>query len=171
MYSEIIPLHAQGLFIVHLSGLISQFVIYDYYDPDEYYASLEDELLYEELNILANNMQEFLNREKVIINGEKVKPKVELVDISFKGETTRPSILFFIEFKGKFKKGVNIYENYYESEKVEYDYEVYWIFPQSVEIVEVDVDGDVEILDKRKLIVRVLRDTKVRGYEKIVFKI
>ncbi len=173
MSEEVIPVHAQGFFIVSPNGVITQIVVFDYFDPKEYYSrilrgegSLEQEFLK-----LTSNMQMFLDEEKVLINGKQVKPKVTGVDICLRGDPKRPSVTFFITFKGNFKLGSNTYEDYYESTIAEYDYEFYWIFFPGSFIAEVIVPGAHEVIGDRILMVWVQKGEEIEGYEKIVFRI
>ena len=173
MSEYVVPVHSKGIFIVSIDGTITQVISFDYYDPDQYYAELEErEKLEYELSVVAENMQSFLNDEIVKINGERVWPRVKMVDLIYLGSKTRPSIIFFILFNGKFHKGINVYENSYESVIVEYDYEVYWKFPEGVKIVEWTLDGCVSILgDENILVTKVSKGEKISGHEKIVFMI
>jgi len=168
------PIHAQGFFIVSRRGDINQIVIYDYYDPEHYYLNLLHRPLdyEEEIKKLAANMQYYLNQEKVLINGERVKPIVKTVSIEHRGFAEIAYITFTIYFKGKLHKGLNTYENIYEAEKAEYDYEVYWIFPPRSKVVEVDIAAEYEVLgDGNILLFWVRKGDRIRGYEKIVFSI
>ncbi|MCD6509798.1 MAG: hypothetical protein J7L11_05365 [Thermoprotei archaeon] len=171
MSERIKPVHAQGFFTLSLDGLVNQVTVFDYMDPDGYYASLlEDEnVLEDELWKLVANMQEFLDQEKVIINGRRVKPKVRGIDICWRGDATRPSITFFITFQGRLRSGLNAYEDYYEPTIAEYDYEFYWIFPPQVSISEALMPGKHEIVNDRILMVWVHKGTYVEGYERIAF--
>ncbi len=168
------PIHAQGFFIVSRRGDINQIIIYDYYDPEYYYLKLLHRPMdyVEEMNRLAANMQYYLDEEEVLINGEKVRPIVKSVSIEHRGFAEIAYITFIIYFKGKFRKGVNTYENKYEAEVAEYDYEVYWIFPPRSKIVEVEVAAEYEVLgDGNILLFWVRKGDKLSGYEKIAFTI
>ncbi len=172
MSEKVVPTHAQGIFVVHKDGLVTQLVIFDYYDPERYYATLEERgELEDELATIASNMQQFLDEEEVIINGKRTRPVVKLIDLNYRGLKTRPYIFFIIEFRGEFRKGKNVYENKYESEIVQYDYEVYWIFPENMKVIDVELEGDIQVLNERKIVAKVTRGTKVKGYEKITFEI
>jgi len=169
----VIPLHARGIFVVSIEGIINQVLSFDYYDPDQYYAELDEKgELEDELAIIAENMQSFLDEETVKINNKRVWPRVKMVDLVYLGSKTRPSIVFFIVFRGEFHKGINMYENSYESTTVEYNYEIYWKFPEGVEVVDYVLDGDVDLLIERNiLVVKVSKGERIRGYEKILFLI
>lgn len=174
MSEQIEPIYAQGFFVVNKNGLVNQIIIFDYFDPESYYYNLidEEDRLSEELEILRENMQAMLDSEKILINNEKVKPKVMDVDLDFRGSPLKPYFTFFIIFKGSLRKGVNVYENWYESEEAEYDFNAYWIFPENSEIREVSASGLVEVLNERNiLVIRVKRGEHITGYEKIVFEL
>jgi len=167
------PIHAQGFFIVSRNGLITQIVRFDYYDPKAYYKQLyhKPQEYEREIEKLYSNMQQALDEERVYINGERVYPKVQLVNIEHNGFEDNPYITFIINFKGKFRKGINVYENYYEDTVAEYDYEVYWVFPQRFEIVEVVSSSDYDVVDGRIVYLWSRRGDRIKGYERIVFKI
>ncbi len=168
------PIHAQGFFSVSRRGDINQIIIYDYYDPDYYYLRLAHRPIeYEkEITRLASNMQYFLDQEEIIVNGQRVRPIVKTVSIEHRGVAEIAYITFIVYFKGKFRKGLNTYENKYEAETAEYDYEVYWIFPPRSRIVEVDIAADYEVLgDNNILLFWVRKGDRINGYEKIVFEL
>ncbi|MCD6369054.1 MAG: hypothetical protein J7L38_04570 [Thermoproteales archaeon] len=163
------PIHALGFFNVHEDGFIVENIVFDYYDPGRvYWSKFTAGTLEEEIEAMRQNMQEFLREEKTIINGETVVPRVLGADMVFR--TPRyPSLILFISFKGKLREGENVYENIYEETVSEYPYEFYWLFPEGFKINEVIVDGDFTIEDNI-LMVWVSKGTKIKGYEKIVFK-
>jgi len=171
MSEEILPVHALGFFHICQDGLFYETIIFDYLDLDEYYYNLmEDEKIEEELNKLASNMQYFLDKEKIIINNKISKPILYGIDICFRGSAQRPSIIFLITFYGKLKKGLNMYENFYEKSIAPYDFESYWFFPPNSRIISVDVDGEYDVFgEKNILVIWVERGGKIRGYEKIEF--
>ncbi len=172
MSEKIVPVHAQGFFTMGVDGRVTQVTIFDYYDPECYYAKLLQGKgdLEGELWRLAANMQSFLDEEKVLINGERVKPEVRGIDICVRGDPKRPSVVFFITFKGELRPGVNSYEDCYEATVAEYDYEFYWIFPPGTSIVSVKMPGTYEVVNAI-LMVWVRKGEKVDGYERIIFKI
>ncbi len=171
---EITPVHAQGFFAVSEKGLVTQFVVFDYYDPEGYYGELvgDVEALEEELEALVESMQDFLDRERVLINGRRTRPRVVDADLGFRGTELRPFVTFLIQFEGEFRRGLNTYENWYEKEEAEYDFEAYWAFPPGSRVVEVAASGLWEILGEgRLLVIRVHRGEEVEGYEKIAFEL
>lgn len=173
MSLEVEPIHAQAFFRVDREGLFTEILVFDYLDKENfYYKILEDERRYvDEMARLAVVMDEFLREEKIIINDERVEARVVMVNLEFRGAKELPTIIYIIEFKGELIKGLNVYECYYEEGVAEYDYEIYWIFPEDAEVVEVNLSGEHEILNSRILVSSVRRSEKYNGYEKIVFKL
>lgn len=168
------PIHAQGFFAVSLSGYVHQVVIYDYYDPDEYYARLIHRPLEyeEEMERLRAVMQEMLDEEKIVVNGVRVYPEVQAVSLEHRVDPRLPYITFLIEFNAPIKPGVNIYENSYEEEVVEYDYEVFWMFPPKTKVYEVITKTEYEILgDGNIVLLWARKGDKSGSYERIVFEI
>ncbi|RLE82568.1 MAG: hypothetical protein DRJ51_01010 [Thermoprotei archaeon] len=169
-FEKVEPIHALGFFNLLRDGIVNQIVIFDYYDPGEYYWSkFQSHELEDELEIISENMQEFLDEEEVKINGEEVHPCVKEVDLIFRRKKY-PSIIFFIEFAGILRSGLNTYENRYGETVTEYDYEFYWIMPPDFRIREVLVDGDYNI-SGNILMVWVSKGSLIKGYEKIVFEV
>ena len=170
---EIEPIHAIGLFNVTKDLEINQIIIYEYWDPELYYYKLQEntEELERELETLIVSMQALLDKEEVVINGEKIKPKVVAVYLAFRDTEEEPYLVFFIKFRGKPVKGENYYENLYEEEIAEYPFEAYWIFPDNMVIKQVEASGQIEILGDNILVLRIREGEKIQGYEKIVFTI
>lgn len=169
------PIHAQGFFHV-AQNHISYYIVFDYNDPLRYYYRiLQDQQLYEqETQTLYQNMQQLIDQEKVVVNGQRVRPVVEMVDIGFRGRPTRPFIVFAVSFKAPLKPGVNTYENTYEPETISYNYEAYWILPPGSTILEVDMGpGNEEwsIVGGNILAIYGRRGQRTGGYEKIVFQL
>ncbi|NPA99650.1 MAG: hypothetical protein GXO43_09760 [Crenarchaeota archaeon] len=168
------PVYAYGLFFMHENGLVDQEVIFEYYDPDKYYAGLlrRPVALSKELKMLGENMQYFLDQEEVYINDERVYPRVVDVNIGVKERGRYAYIVFNIEFTGKLRKGINRYVNIYEEERAEYEYIVYWFLPVNARVVKAEVGVPYEILPNgRGLWFRVKPGTLVGGREEIVFDI
>ncbi len=170
---EVKPIYAQGFFFVGY-GVISYYLVFDYSDPLGYYEVVtRDERLYEEeINKLWANMQEFLDEEEVLVNGVKVRPKVVMIDIGFRGSKRRPYITFAIRFKAPLRPGRNVYENKYAAETAEYDYVIYWIFPPGSRVIEVDMgpgDEDWDIVGKNIVVIYGYKGKRTGGYERIVF--
>ncbi|MCD6488576.1 MAG: hypothetical protein J7K21_05060 [Desulfurococcales archaeon] len=171
---EPIPVFGQGFFYVWHNGKIDQIIVFDYFDPDQYYYKVlnNKEMYLKEKTMLMNNMQYYLDQEKVLINGNRSFPRVKHVDIGLRGDPRYPFIIFFIEFGGVFVKGLNVYENIYEEEVVDYSYIVYWIFSEGLKAVEADVGVKYELAsDAHILKFFVRKGTRVGGYERIVFEL
>lgn len=169
------PIYAQGFFYVSLN-YISYYLVFDYHDPYGYYDTvLRDEKLFnEEVGKLWANMQSFLDKEQVVVNNIRVRPRVSMIDIGFRGSKKRPYIVFCIRFRVPIKIGLNIYENRYEPEVVEYDYVAYWVFPPGSRIVKVDMgsgDEEWDIVGKNILAIYGFKGKKTGGYEYIEFEI
>ncbi len=155
-------------------GLFHQILVFDYYDPGHYYMDLlnKPERFNEELERLTNNMQHYLDEEEIYINGRPSKPRVESTDLVFRGTPVRPSVVFTITFRGRLRRGRNVYEEYYEAETLEYDYEAYWLFPPGSKVLEVKVDTRYEVLKPgNRLVIWGRKGERVSGYEMIVFNL
>lgn len=167
------PLHAHEFMLVSADGVFNQILSFDYHDPFGFYHSLlkSEERYYAEMSRLIWNMQSLLDGEVIKLNGEKCRPEVLTATLDFRGSENLPCITFFIQFRANLKMGLNVYECFYDEEVAEYDYEVYWIFPPSVKIVDVDVNTEKDIVMDNVLILWARAGDNVGHYEKIVFNI
>lgn len=167
------PIHAHSFFTISLGGAFSQILTFDYLDREHYYYKiLENEEAYRgELGNLLASMNKILEEEEIRVNGESVKAEALTVNLDFRGAAELPTLVFYIEFSGKLRKGINSYECWYEEGVAEYDYEIYWFFPKRFKIIEVDFSGEYEVLAGRLLVIWVRRGERYRGYERIVFKL
>ena len=170
---EVTPVYAHGLFFVGF-GYIAYYLVFDYHDPLGYYeAVIRDPRLFEaEVGKLWANMQSFLDEEEVVVNGERVRPRVVMIDIGFRGSRRRPFIVFAIRFRAPVRPGRNVYENRYEPEVAEYDYAAYWIFPPGTKVLEVDMGGGGEewdVVGKNIVAIYGRKGRRTGGYERIVF--
>jgi len=165
------PLSALGFFSVSKKLEVYQVIVFDYIDTSEEYAQIveDEEKLLRELETLSANMQRFLDEEEVVINGERVRPRVLSVDVGFRGTPEEVYITFFIYFRGKPVKGENYYENVYEEEVAEYPIAAYWFFPPNSRVMSVEMSGDVALLAPNIVVVKLEEGAKIQGYEKIVF--
>ena len=169
------PIYAQGFFFVGLN-YVSYYLVFDYIDPLEYYNTIrrDEKLFEEEVSKLWINMQQFLDEEEVKINNTHVSPKVVMIDIGFRNSKKRPYIIFTIRFKAPLRKGVNVYENRYESETIEYDYVAYWVFPPNTKILRVDMGSGGETWDvvgNNIIAIYGFKGMRSGGYEYIEFEI
>ncbi len=165
------PVHAESYFSVSTTGEIHERLCFEYIDPDGYYRRVlgDESLLREEIDKLATNMQYFLDRERVEINGERVRSIVRYVDIFPKGISDVIGIVYLIDFAGKFKSGDNKIETWLEEEVAPYDFEIIWRFPVGTTIMEVFTMLEYEIYDDF-ILLWALEEDRVGGYERMVFK-
>jgi hypothetical protein len=165
------PRYGYGLFSVDSAGEFRQKVIFFYWDPEEelYHAVATPESRMKELASLKENMQFFVDSERIVINGEEVKARVVHVDVGFVSNPRRPFIEFLILFKGRLVRGVNRYENYYETERVEYDYRVTWILPEGFKFLKADFGFPYEVFDDRVVVINVKKGSTTPGYEYMEF--
>ncbi|MCS7110811.1 MAG: hypothetical protein N3D82_04635 [Ignisphaera sp.] len=172
---QVRPTYAYGLFFVSLN-YIAYYLVFHYYDPLEYYSTIakDEKLFNDEIARLWANMQGFLDRERIIVNNIRVRPRVVMIDLGFTESKRRPYIVFTIRFRASVKMGRNIYENFYDSEVAEYDYAVYWVFPPGSRIIEVDMGSGNEewdVVGGNVLAIYGYKGRRTGGYEKIVFEV
>jgi hypothetical protein len=167
MSENVRPVYARGFFSVSFDGLVNQLIVFYYYDPDAYYAGLSDEELEEETRTLKENLQYYLDEEKISINGTRVRARVRYVRIGLIS-TNYPFAEFIVDFRGPLTKGENVYENEYEREVAEYPYEAIWVFPG--EVVDFRLAGRVRKINN---ILELLVDpgTETGGVEWIKFRL
>ncbi|MCH4815487.1 MAG: hypothetical protein QXY87_07215 [Saccharolobus sp.] len=165
MSEKVTPIFSLGNFVMDKLGNVTQYTFFYYYDPENYYASLTREMVNKEIEVVKRNMQSFLDEEKIIINDRLTRAKVVSTDI-FLLDITHPVIEFIITFRGKVRKGLNVYENFYEEEVTEYPYEVIWRFPGK--ILNVKMKGQISMLENF-LKIKVNKGVKVGGRERIEF--
>jgi hypothetical protein len=96
----------------------------------------------DELRRIRRNMQGFIDEEVIMINGERVSAKVSDVFLGFRGSWSRPYLEIHVEFRGRLRRGLNIYEDLYEEEIAEYDYEILWIFPRRFRVIDYEMAGE-----------------------------
>lgn len=169
------PIYAQGFFYVSLN-YISYYILFDYNDPLGYYDTIvkDKELFDKEVAKLSANMQQFLDAEIVKVNDVRVYPRVIMIDIGFRKSRRNPYIIFLIRFRAPMKKGLNIYENIYESEEAEYDYVAYWVFPPGSKILKVrfgEGGEEWDIVGDNVLAIYGWKGMRTSGYEYIEFEL
>ena len=164
------PLHAESFFSVARSGEIHERLNFEYLDMSNYYRRVlrDESLLREEIEKLVNNMQFFLDKERVEINGEKVRSQVDYCDIYLKGDSDVVSIIYIIDFAGRFTKDENVIETWLEEEEAPYDFEIIWRFPIGTRIVEVETNLEFDVYDDI-ISLWAMDGDEVGGYEKLVF--
>lgn len=168
------PLYAHGFFHVHSSGLVDQIVVFDYHNPEKLFYRImsDEEKLRSLIEDLINNMQYYLEQERVLINGVEAPPQVHSVYIGYKNNPEYEYIVYHITFKGDLRKGINIYENTYEEEITTYEYIVIWMFPENSRVLKADLGVPYAISgDGRTLYFKVPANHRLRGRETIYFKI
>jgi len=169
--SELVePIHADSFFSVSRSGEVHERLCYEYIDPEGYYRKvLRDERLFKkEIEKFADNMQHFLNLERVEINNERVKSQVDYCDIFLKGATDIVSVVYLIDFSGKFQKGANMIETWLEEEEAPYDFEIIWRYPMGTHIKEIETTLEYEIYGDL-VTLWAFEGDEVGGYERMEF--
>ncbi len=170
---KLVPVYAQGFFTLSPTG-IYQVVIYEYIDREKYYHKIveDDELYTDEIERLRTIIEDELAKELIKINEERAETIINGISIAFHESPEHVSLIFFVFIKGVIKNGINIYEDYYESTKAEYDYDAYWFLPPSWRILEVVASGRYDVYGptNNMLIISARRGDDISGYEKIVFE-
>ncbi len=166
------PVHAESFFSVSLTGEFHERLNFEYLDMSNYYRRVikDETLLADEVEKLVDNMQFFLDKERVEINGKRVKSRVDYCDIYLKGDTEVVSIVYLIDFMGRFQKGMNMIETWLEEEEAPYDFEILWRFPIGTRIMEVETNLEFEIYDDI-ISLWAMEGDDVGGYEKLVFEL
>ncbi len=117
-----------------------------------YERFLKDPQNYEkEIKLYWGNMQDFLDEEKNLINGEEVRLEVIDCTINFR-DKFRPYVQWVIEFAGKLHRGENNYENYVESEVLEYPITSTYIFEPPLKVTKVATTLKYQILKEGHLV-------------------
>ncbi len=167
------PVHAYSFFSVSMTGEIHEQLIYEYWDHEGYYSRVlsDNELFEQEVTRLWDNMQYFLDQERVEINGERVYSKVSHVEILPKGPTSVVGVVFVIDFRGPFRPGTeNRIETWLEEEDAPYDFEIIWRFPRGTQVMEIDSLLEYEIRDDI-IVLWAEEGQHVGGYERMVFRL
>jgi len=165
------PVHAESFFSVSQTGEIHERLNFEYLDMSNYYRKVirDETLLAQEVEKLADNMQFFLDKERVEINGERVKSRVDYCDIYLKGSTEVVSIVYLIDFAGRFQKGQNVIETWLEEENAPYDFEILWRFPIGTKVMVVETNLEFEVYEDI-LSLWAIEGDEVGGYEKLTFE-
>jgi len=164
------PVHADSFFSVSSTGEIHERLIYEYLDMDHYYSKVlrDERMLADEVEKFAANLQFYLDKERVEINGVRVESRVKYCDIYLKGNTDVVTVVFLIDFTGRFHRGVNKIETWLEEEIAPYDFEILWKFPVGTKLVEIETALDYEVyMDIVSL--WALEGEEVGGYERMEF--
>ncbi|MFW9808621.1 MAG: hypothetical protein ACFFE6_04480 [Candidatus Thorarchaeota archaeon] len=171
--SELVePVHADSFFSVSTNGEIHERLSYEYADPEGYYRRVirDEKLFKKEIEKLADNMQYFLDLERVEINSESVRSRVDYCDIFLKGPSEVVSVVYLIDFAGRFNEDLNKIETWLEEEVAPYDFEILWRFPVGTRIMEVETILDFEIYEDIITLWAVEGDD-VGGYERMEFEL
>jgi hypothetical protein len=165
------PIHADSFFSVSKTGEIHERLCYEYSDPEGFYRKVvnDDDLLREEVQKIADNMQYYLDKERVEINGQRVRSQVDYADIFLKGKSEVVAVLFLIDFEGSFIDEVNKIETWLEEEEAPYDFEILWRFPKGTKVVEIDTLLDYEVYNDI-VTLWAFSGQDVGGYERMEFK-
>ncbi|MFX1485377.1 MAG: hypothetical protein ACFFCP_19565, partial [Promethearchaeota archaeon] len=126
--------------------------------------------LKKEVEKLADNMQYFLDLERVEINEQRVRSRVDYCDIFLKGESEVVSVLYLIDFAGRLGERVNKIETWLEEEIAPYDFEIIWRFPVGTRVIEVETALDYEIYDDI-ITLWAMEGDNVGGYERMKFEL
>ena len=166
------PIHADSMFSVSFSGEIHERLCYEYLDPEGYYRKVvrDDDLLRAEVVKLVDNMQHFLDRERVEINKQRVRSHVSYADIFLKGSSEVVSVVYLIDFATHFNSDTNQIETWLEEEEAPYDFEILWRFPVGTEILDIDTMLQYEIYDD-VVTLWAFEGERVGGYERMEFKL
>lgn len=172
MSDSVDPIHADSFFSVSKVGEIHERLCYEYSDPEGFYRRVvnDDDLLREEIEKIADNMQYYLDKERVEINGQRVRSQVNYADIFLKGKSEVVAVLFLIDFAGSFNDDVNKIETWLEEEEAPYDFEIIWRFPKGTEVVEIDTLLDFEVYNDI-VTLWAFSGQEVGGYERMEFKL
>ncbi|MGY5877329.1 MAG: hypothetical protein RTU30_16370 [Candidatus Thorarchaeota archaeon] len=168
----VVPIHADSFFSVGRHGEIHERLSFEYSDPEGYYRMIikDDDLFRKEVEKLVANMQYFLDQERVHINDERVRSHVSYCDIFLKGHSEVVSVIYLIDFSGKFTHGINRIETWLEEEDAPYDFEIIWRFPIGTKVTEVYTVMEHEVYDDI-LTLWAFEGEAVGGYERLQFDI
>ncbi len=167
------PIYAQGYYFISLVGNEWHFweiINYYYFDEKAEMAELVHRPFdyAEEVERARLALQEEIDKEKVKVNGERVKVEVKQAVLEFLAFAEIPYYTFVLEFKGPYKEGENCFENEFEEWIAEYDYEAYWLAPKGWAFTEALTSCDYEVSeDGSVLSIWCRKGDRVRGYEKI----
>lgn len=162
------PIFGEGVFTVS-PGYIWYIITFEYEDPErEYWRALEAGAQGEIERSLKDEMQRLMDEERVIVNGKEVRVEVLVARISHRGKAELSSVTFISLIRYEPRAGINVYENFYEATRAEYDYVVSWVVDG--EITRVDSPGEVKV-EGHKASIRVRKGQKIPGYESVSFKL
>ncbi|MHA2060504.1 MAG: hypothetical protein ACW976_06980 [Candidatus Ranarchaeia archaeon] len=147
---EPVPLHANSVYNLALGDNVIQTLYFDYYDPDGFYDTLSHDPKTHKVEItkLWSNLQYYLDRETVRVNGQETPQKIVHVNYDHHGLRNMPYVYWVIRWLGsKIQQGKNIIESIAEQEVAKYDFEIVWVFPENTQVTDVQTKLQYEILD------------------------
>lgn len=152
---------------------LHQIINFFYFDPNLIYKRIEENLIQfnedEKFNEIIENMQSFLDEDKVIINSKEIFLNITDAYISFnKDETFEfPQIIFEVHStKLSLIQGVNTIELLGDKQKVTYPISIQWNLPGSVLSVQSNTDHK---LAGSHIYFFIETGQMIGGYEKITF--
>jgi len=169
----IVPIFGHGYFYVSW-GVIYYTIIFEYLDKTgEYYEIMHNNpgLLASEEEYSAKKMQEYMDRERVIINGFETRTIARQARIIFPSTKRRHLLVIHAYIPFTPITGINVYENYYEPTIAEYDYIVHWMPQPNARIRSVETPGEYNISSDGILEVYVRKGTRLDGYEAVEFEL
>jgi hypothetical protein len=149
-HEDPIPLHANSIYNISLGGSVTQTLFFDYYDPNAIYDKLSHDQKNHQMEIstLWKNLQYYLDREIIHVNGQITKQKIVHVNYDHHGLRNLPYIYWIIRWDGSsFQLGKNIIESIADKETAKYDFEIVWVFPEETRISVVQTNLHHEIMD------------------------
>ena len=169
---RLVPVYGEGFF--HVSwGTIYYTIVFDYVDLEgDYYDYLSDyEAQLREEKEARRRMQEFMDEERVIVNGVETRTIVDTARVVFRGSRRRHSLVFHARIPYEPIDGLNVYEDYYEPETAEYPYTVYWIAQPCGKIRSVETPGYVARLARGRIVeIMIDKGERLDGYEAVEFE-
>ena len=165
----LVPIYGIAYFVINKRQTIQEILEFDYLDEKKFYSEIlhKPQEYKREILMLWENMQEFLDKEKIAINGKETHGKVNHVEILHRGVEEIATVLYLItipEFTPS--EGSCLIESWSEEERAEYDLDAYWIFPKGTEFLEIFSPMDYDIYDNT-LVLWARKGDRVGGYEKI----
>lgn len=162
------PVYGEGFFLVSRSGVIWYIIVFEY-ERDVEYALIAGDAAAKrsEEERLRLEMQKLMDEERVLVNS--LESRCEVLRASIAVSDYRSYVTFLTRIPYEPKRGVNVYENFYEPTVAGYDYTVYWLVEDG-EVEKIESPGEVEILGGLAVI-SVKRGTEMDGYESVVFRL
>ncbi len=153
-YPELTPLSAFAIMHITTNGFFNNIVQYHYLDSQEGYAEfLQDPLNYnKEISLYWDNLQDFLDEEKALVNDEEVYLKIVDCDVFFP-QSERPCVQWIIQFEGKLHSGTNVYENFVEPDTLEYPIDSIYILEPPMKCLDVHTRLEHRFQNENQMVV------------------